>query len=130
MPPVFPPIIAKLQCFANSGFKGTCPNAYLRSTDVNYTFSPSFAVIVSASVFSKSSKFGIWYLSFFMFPFISLASSAIFIVLSRFTVITVGCIKTSSFISLTFSMCPLFSNFSNSFSTEFWSCKGMRRPFC
>ena len=67
---------------------------------------------------------------FFMFSFIALVSSANFIGLSRFTVITVGCMKTSFFTLLIFSKYLFSITCCNCFSTEVWSCKSMRRPFC
>ena len=126
----FPSIIAKLQRLANSGFSRTCLKAYFKLAEVNHTSPSPSCVFFSAKVLSKSSNFDTWYLSFFLFSFFTLTSKSVFMLLSRLTVMTVGCMKTSSFILFIFAIWRISINFLSSFSTAFWSGNGIRRTFC
>ena len=113
-----------------SGCNSVCPYAYSISNDVNLTVLSSLLLIIFATCSIRFSKFGIWYFSFWMALLSDLASNAILTDLSRLTVITTGCMKTSSLFLSTCWMCPSANNLSISCSTASWSCSDTHLPFC
>ena len=92
-------------------------------------FAVDGSVSCSPTLSIRVSMFGIWYLFLCIAVLRILESSANLILLSFFTVMTIGDIKNLSEHDFSFSICPICCNLFNSEETSSCRWTGIRRPF-
>ena len=132
VPVAFPPNMLKLQCFCVSPCKGIWLYAYFRSVFEKYNV-PVFclsSLIFHAIVSIRWSILCIWYLFLCIASFNFFESSAIFMDLSCFTVITTGLIKCSSEHLSNLIICLFSMSLFNSLSTLSIRWSWTRLPLC
>ena len=128
----FPPNMLKLQCFCVSSCKGTWLYAYFSSFFEKHNV-PVFclsSLILHAIVSIRWSILCIWYLFLWIASFSFFESSAMFMDLSCFTVITTGLIKYSSEHLSNLIICLSLMSLFNSLSTLSIKWSGTRLPLC